>query len=187
MLPIYGIGAFALVGLILIARQHFKAYKAIKSSKNEQAESPNLALLQILHRRNGWAQIALGALFVGVAGCATYVQWPLITSVFMGASMVMQGLMVALPALLVIAVVYFGVQDFKDHGRIHDAINQIGSAHSAAETFSATLGAAEDAGCGLARFPWGSKPRGLPPRGPALLETRFRHQCICQFLRAVGR
>ena len=135
MLLICGIGALALGGLILLARQHFKAYKAIKSLNNALPESANLALLQKLHRRNGLAQIALGALFVGVAGFATYVQWPLIASVFMGASMVVQGLMVALSALLVIAVVYFGVQAFKDHGKIHDVIR---SAHSTAESLSST-------------------------------------------------
>ena len=124
MLPIYGIGALALIGVLLLAQHHFEARALISSSPDEKSffTPKTTDNIQKLHRRNGWLQIGLGALFVAVSVCAVYVQWPLIASVFVSSSLLVQGLMVALPALLVLGAVYFGVQDFKHHRKINDEI-----------------------------------------------------------------
>ena len=131
MLP-YGIGALALMGVILLARHHFEAQALILSSPDEKSffTPKTTDNIQTLHRRNGWLQIGLGALFLGVAGYAVYVQWPLIASVFVSSSLLVQGLMVALPALLMVAAVYFGVQDFKHHGEINNLLKSIPSNHT---------------------------------------------------------
>jgi hypothetical protein len=132
MLPIYGIGALALIGVLLLAQHHFEARALISSSPDEKSffTPKTTDNIQKLHRRNGWLQIGLGALFLGVAGYAVYVQWPLIASVFVSSSLLVQGLMVALPALLMLAAVCFGVQDFKHHGEINNLLKSISSNHT---------------------------------------------------------